>query len=163
MTDDAGRSAIGRLSLAVPAEWEDRTTVTLIGPSRDGFAQNMVVTRERLCAGMGLGAYSQGYVARLREQVAVHELVGVEHVNIAGRNGHVRRLAWTVPDGDSTVAIHQLVGIVVDGEEAYALVATATEDDAAQLEPAFRSAIGSITLEPLDSLVAPLADLPDAG
>lgn len=145
MTDDPG-AVLGRLSLSVPPEWEDRTTVTLVGPSRDGFAQNIVVTRERLCAGMGLGAYSQGYVSRLREQVALRELGGVEHVTIAGRRGHVRRLGWDVVDGDETVSIHQLVGFVVDGSDAYALVATVTEEDAAAIEPVFRSAIGSITL-----------------
>lgn len=145
MTDDP-EAVLGRLSLTVPPDWEDRTTVTLVGPSRDGFAQNIVVTRERLCAGMGLGAYSQGYVSRLREQVALRELGGVEHVTIAGRRGHVRRLGWDVVDGDETVSIHQLVGVVVDGSDAYALVATVKAEDAAAMEPVFRSAIESITL-----------------
>lgn len=158
MTDDPA-AVLGRLSLAVPAEWEDRTTVTLVGPSRDGFAQNIVVTRERLCAGMGLGAYSQGYVARLREQVAVDELEAVEHVTIAGRRGHVRRLGWEVMDGDDTVSIHQLVGMVVDGADAYALVATGTREDAAAIEPVFRAAIESMTLEgAAERTDAPAAD-----
>ncbi len=143
-------AAIGRLSLRVPAGWEDRTTMTLVGPSRDGFAQNIVVTRERLCDGMGLGAYSLGYVARLREQVPVRELAGVEHVTIGGRRGHVRQLAWTASDGDGVVSIRQLVGVVVDGADAYAVVATGTEDDAEAIEPVFREALGSILLDVTD-------------
>lgn len=140
-------AAIGRLSLAVPEGWEDRSTVTLVGPVRDGLAQNIVITRERLCDAMGLGAYSQGYVARVGEQVPVQQTAELEHVTIAGRRGHVRRLAWSAPDGDSVIAIRQLVGLFVDGDDAYAIVATGVEADEEALEPAFRAALASLAID----------------
>ena len=60
----------GGFSLPVPAGWDDRTVPTLTGPTVDGVATNIVVTRERLCDHMGLGAFAAGWVARLREESA---------------------------------------------------------------------------------------------
>jgi hypothetical protein len=34
-----------RVQITVPAEWTDDSIITLVGPERDGFAANVVITR----------------------------------------------------------------------------------------------------------------------
>jgi hypothetical protein len=61
-------------STDVPAGWEDRTLTTLVGPTGSGgFAANVVVTRERVEAGVGLEAY-----ARAQLQATSAEIPGLE-------------------------------------------------------------------------------------
>ena len=59
----AERVATGHFALPLPAGWADRTAVTLLAPLEpDGFAPNVVVTREPLCANLGLGGFADGQV-----------------------------------------------------------------------------------------------------
>lgn len=133
----AASVATDRFTLPLPEGWTDRTAVTITGPEESGVTPNVVVTREALCANMGLGAFSEGWVARLADEVPVRQLGGVEHVRIDGRRAHVRVVSWRAAGLDIT----QIVGLVVDGGDAYAVVGTASTDAFPALEPAFRSAI----------------------
>lgn len=120
--------------------------LTVTGPTEGEATPSLVVTREALCAQMGLGAYSSGWLARLREQIPVEELTAVEHVQIAGRRGHLRQLAWSAA-GSSIV---QFVGLVTAGEDGYAVVCSGPADRAAALEPVFRSLIADLRLDVTD-------------
>ena len=132
----------GSYTLPLPSGWEDRTAVTITGPVDDGVQANVVVTRESLCDHMGLGAFAEGWVARLSDQVPVTEIGEVEHVRIDGRRGQIRTVGWQAAGLDIT----QLVGLVTDGEDAYAIVCTASADAFGGLEEAFRGTIAGFRL-----------------
>ncbi len=51
-------------------QWEDRSTITLVGNlSEDGFASNLVVTRQRLKAGTSAADFAQSQLKQLASQV----------------------------------------------------------------------------------------------
>ena len=129
-------------ALPLPEGWADRTVVTLAGPSDDGYAPNIVVTRETLCDHMGLGAFSQGWEAMLADQVPVTPLRPVEHTEVAGRPANVRIVSWAA----AGLRLTQIAFLFVDNETGYAVVGTCTDDRFAELEPTFRSVAAGFQL-----------------
>ncbi len=121
----------------MPDGWIDRTVVTIAGPGDDGYAPNIIVTRERLCDNMGLGAFSSGWVSRLAEEVPVTEVRPVEHVDVAGHRAHVRVVGWAAVG----LRLRQIAALVVVGEEGWAIVGTATEWQFEELERQFRGVL----------------------
>jgi hypothetical protein len=129
-------------ALPLPEGWVDRTVVTLAGPADDGYAPNIVVTRETLCDHMGLGAFSQGWQAMLADQVPVTPVRPVEHTEIAGRPANVRIVSWAA----AGLRLTQIAFLFVDNETGYAVVGTCTDDRFAELEPTFRSVAAGFQL-----------------
>lgn len=129
-------------ALPLPEGWADRTVVTLAGPPDDGYAPNIVVTREALCDHMGLGGFSQGWQAMLADQVPVTPLRPVEHTEIAGRPANVRTVSWAA----AGLRLTQIAFLFVDSEIGYAVVGTCTDDRFAELEPTFRSVAAGFQL-----------------
>jgi hypothetical protein len=130
-------------ALPLPEGWADRTVVTLAGPAdADGYAPNIVVTREALCDHMGLGGFSQGWQALLADQVPVTPLAPVEHTEIAGRPANVRIVSWAA----AGVRLTQIAFLFVDHEIGYAVVGTCTADRFGEFEPLFRSAAAGFQL-----------------
>lgn len=132
----------GGFSVSVPTGWEDRTVATMTGPAVDGVATNIVVTRERLCDHMGLGAFASGWVQRLREELPVRELRPPRQAEVAGVRAQVRTLGWA---GDG-VSVVQLVALFVAGDDGYAVVGTAAERALAELDEGFRVAVDGLRL-----------------
>ncbi len=132
-----GEVAIDRYSLPLPEGWTDRTAVTITGPELSGVTANVVVTREGLCRNMGLGGFADGWLRQLHDEVPVEEVGAVEHLRIDGRRAQVRTVSWRAAGLD----IQQIVGLVVDHGEGYALVGTASREAFPALEEAFRAAI----------------------
>jgi hypothetical protein len=129
-------------ALPLPEGWTDRTVVTLAGPVDDGYAPNIVVTREALCDHMGLGGFSQGWQTMLADQVPVTPLRPVEHTEIAGRPANVRIVSWAA----AGLRLTQIAFLFVDNEVGYAVVGTCTDDRFAELEPTFRSVAAGFQL-----------------
>jgi hypothetical protein len=130
-------------ALPLPEGWADRTVVTLAGPAdADGYAPNIVVTREALCDHMGLGGFSQGWQALLADQVPVTPLAPVEHTEIAGRPANVRIVSWAA----AGVRLTQIAFLFVDNEIGYAVVGTCTDERFAEFEPIFRSVAAGFQL-----------------
>ena len=136
----------GGFSLPVPAGWDDRTVPTLTGPTVDGVATNIVVTRERLCDHMGLGAFAAGWVARLREELPVRELRPPQEAGTAGVRSQVRTLAIEVDD----VSVVQLVALFVTADHGYAVVGTAAQAALADLDDAFRTTVEALRLDAVE-------------
>jgi hypothetical protein len=129
-------------ALPLPEGWADRTVVTLAGPDDEGYAPNIVVTRETLCDHMGLGGFSQGWQTMLAEQVPVTPLRPVEHTEIAGRPANVRIVSWAA----AGLRLTQIAFLFIDNEVGYAVVGTCTDDRFAELEPVFRSVAAGFQL-----------------
>ncbi len=144
-----GRAAVGGeirtggFALPVPAGWEDRTVPTLTGPTVAGVSMNIVVTRERLCDHMGLGAFASGWVHRLREEVPVRELRPPWDTVTAGVRSQVRTLGWS----GGGVDVVQLVALFVAGEHGYAVVGTAAGSALSELDEGFRSTLEGLRLD----------------
>jgi hypothetical protein len=127
-------------ALPLPDGWVDRTVVTLAGTDDEGYAPNIVVTREALCDHMGLGGFSQGWQTMLADQVPVTPLRPVEHTEIAGRPANVRIVSW------AAAGLTQIAFLFVADEIGYAVVGTCTDDRFAELEPVFRSVAAGFQL-----------------
>jgi hypothetical protein len=132
----------GAFAIPLPDGWQDRTVLTISGPDAEGYAPNVVVTRERLCDHIGLGGYSSGWLNRLREEVPVVENAPVEHATIAGVPAHLRRVSWNA----AGLRLTQLAALFVVDADGYAIIATATDWRFGDLEPVFRAVIDGFTL-----------------
>lgn len=142
----AQSATAGSVSVPQPAGWEDRTVLTLVGPSVDGAQPNVVVTRESLCTSMGLGGFSTGWVQRLADQVPVQETRPVEHIEISGQPAHLRLVEWEA----AGLRLRQLVGLTVVGADAYAVVCTVPSSAFDALEPDLRALIEGVRIGDAD-------------
>ncbi len=131
-----------RLEIDVPPGWADRTVVTLTGPDDEGFAPNIVVTREPLCDHLGLAGFADGWVARLREEVPVSEVRRGEQIVVAGQRAQLRRLSWAA----AGLRLVQLAALVVVGQTGHAIVLTALADQSEEAEAIFAGVLGSVRL-----------------
>jgi hypothetical protein len=133
----------GGVRLPLPAGWEDRTVATIVGPTIDGAQVNVVVTREGLCANLGLGGYSSGWVRKLNDQIPVEEHRPVEHIDIAGHPGHLRVVEWEA----AGLRLRQLVGLVTIGGFGYAVVCTVPSSAFDEYEPQLRAIIETVHID----------------
>jgi hypothetical protein len=127
----------GDFDLPLPSGWSDRTAVTIAGPvSVDGYVPNVVVTREALCSGLGLGGFAEGHLRLLREHAEEVSVLSTEETQLAGNRALVRTVRFRVGD---TPALVQLQAFVVANGTGYALVGTSGERSFADAEPELRS------------------------
>jgi hypothetical protein len=134
----------GAVSLPLPAGWVDRTVLTIAGPPTLGVSPNIVVTREELCANMGLGGFAGGWVARIADELPVRERRPVEHGHVAGQRAQLRCLQWQA-QGTTVV---QLVALLTAHGSGFAVVCTAPEAAFDDLEPSFRAVLEGLRLDP---------------
>jgi hypothetical protein len=132
-------------TLPVPAGWADRSVTTLLAPPSDeGYVPNVVVTREPLCDGMGLGGFADGYANLLREQADDYDVLATEHAELGGHRAVVRTVRWRLGREEPVV---QLQAFCTRGGLGYAFVGTAAEDGFAAAEPAFREALAGFRFD----------------
>ena len=141
---DAAHISAGPVSLPRIEGWEDRTVLTMVGPSTAGAQPNVVVTREALCANMGLGAFSSGWVQRLADQIPVQETRAVEHIEIAGSPAHLRVVEWEA----AGLRLRQIVGLTAVGGDGYAIVCTVPSAQFDEFEPQLRAVIEGVQIDP---------------
>jgi hypothetical protein len=132
-------------TVPVPAGWVDRSVTTLTAPpTDDGYVPNVVVTRETLCQGMGLGGFADGYANLLIDQVSSYRVLTTEHTEVDGERALVRTVRWQLAD-EQPVA--QLQAFCIRAGIGYAFVATAAEDGFAAAEPAFREVLAGLRFD----------------
>jgi hypothetical protein len=128
--------------LPLPAGWSDRTAVTIVAPvAADGSVPNLVITREALCAGMGLAGFADGHANLMRDQVDAYELLSNGWEALDGERALVRTVRFTVADSAPLV---QLQAFLVRDGLGYAICGTATEGAFADAEPVFREVLGGL-------------------
>ena len=128
--------------LPLPAGWSDRTAVTIVAPAAaDGSVPNLVITREALCAGMGLAGFADGHANLMRDQVDAYELLSNGWEALDGERALVRTVRFTVADSATLV---QLQAFFVRDGLGYAICGTATEQSFPEAEPAFREALDGL-------------------
>jgi hypothetical protein len=136
MSDSAHVTA-GSVTIPQPAGWEARTVLTLVGPASGGTQPNVVVTRESLCANLGLGGFSSGWVQKLADQVPVREAKAVEHIEISGAPAHLRVVEWEA----AGLRLRQMVGLTTINGSGYAIVCTVPSAAFEDLEDQLRAVI----------------------
>jgi hypothetical protein len=125
--------------LPLPAGWSDRTAVTLAAPvASDGYAPNLVVTREPLCDHLGLGGFADGQGNIIRDHADEYAVLSTEHGEVGGERALVRVVRWRIGDEQRVM---QLQAFCLHDGLAYALVGTATDSAFGEAEPAFREAL----------------------
>jgi len=125
--------------LPLPAGWSDRTAVTIVAPAAaDGSVPNLVITREALCAGMGLAGFADGHANLMRDQVDAYELLSNGWEALDGERALVRTVRFTVADSAPLVQLHAF--FVRDGL-GYVVCGTATEGAFTDAEPLFREVL----------------------
>jgi hypothetical protein len=128
--------------LPLPAGWSDRTAVTLVAPAApDGSVPNLVITREALCDNMGLGAFSDGHLNLMGDQVDSLELLSNGWETLDGERTLVRIVRFQIAD---SVPLVQLQAFLVRDGLGYAICGTATEAAFPEAEPAFREALDGL-------------------
>jgi hypothetical protein len=127
----------GDFDLPLLDGWSDRTAVTLAGPaSVDGYVPNVIVTREALCSGLGLGGFAEGHLRLLREHAEEVSVLSTEETQLGGTRALVRTVRFRVGDAPALV---QLQAFVVANDLGYALVGTTGEASFADAEPSLRA------------------------
>ena len=125
--------------LPLPAGWSDRTAVTLSAPAAvDGSVPNLVITREALCEGMGLGGFADGHTRLLRDQVDSFELLSNGWETVDGQRALVRMVRFRVGESEPLV---QLQAFTLRDGLGYVICGTATEGAFADAEPLFRQVL----------------------
>jgi hypothetical protein len=128
--------------LPLPAGWSDRTAVTIAAPAAaDGSVPNLVITREAMCAGMGLAGFADGHANLMRDQVDAYELLSNGWETLDGERALVRMVRFQVAD---SVPLVQLQAFLVRDGLGYAICGTATEQAFPEAEPAFREALDGL-------------------
>jgi hypothetical protein len=136
----------GDFDLPLLDGWSDRTAVTLAGPaSVDGYVPNVIVTREALCSGLGLGGFAEGHLRLLREHAEEVSVLSTEETQLGGTRALVRTVRFRVGDAPALV---QLQAFVVANDLGYALVGTTGEASFADAEPALRTIFEGFRLVP---------------
>jgi hypothetical protein len=125
--------------LPLPAGWSDRTAVTLAAPAAaDGSVPNLVITREALCGGMGLGGFADGHANLMSDQVDDFELLSNGWEELDGERTLVRIVRFQIAGSAPLV---QLQAFLVRDGLGYAICGTASEAAFPEAEPAFREAL----------------------
>ena len=128
--------------LPLPAGWSDRTAVTLAAPAAaDGSVPNLVITREALCAGLGLGGFAEGHANLMRDQVDAFELLSNGWEELDGERALVRIVRFRIGEAEPFVQLQ--VFFVRDGL-GYVACGTATEQAFPRAEPSFREALDGL-------------------
>ena len=134
--------------LPLPAGWSDRTAVTIVAPAAaDGSVPNLVITREALCAGMGLAGFADGHANLMRDQVDAYELLSNGWEALDGERALVRTVRFTVAD---SAPLLQLQAFFVRDGLGYVICGTATEQSFPEAEPAFREALDGLRFAAID-------------
>jgi hypothetical protein len=125
----------------VPDGWSERTATSLIAPpAGDGYAPNVVVTRERLCDGMGLGGFADGHGNLIQEHAPSYAVLATEHGEIDGERALLRTVRFSVGQAPPVL---QLQAFCVRDGYGYAVIGTAGEESFAEAEPVFRATLES--------------------
>ena len=70
----------------LPSGWEDRSTLTLIGPTApDGFATNIVVTRQAVPPGTNVTAFGETQVEALKSEIEDIQVLDERTTELKGR------------------------------------------------------------------------------
>jgi hypothetical protein len=130
-------------SASMPEGWEDRTMVTLVGPvSEDGFASNIVVTRERLEDATTVEEYAQVQADLMREEIEGVELMDERSIEISGLPAFQRLQRFAIDDQ----VVQQVQTFIMGDDVIYAITGSSSVEDFNASIPAFKKFVETFEL-----------------
>jgi hypothetical protein len=132
------------VSFDVPRHWADRSIVAFVAPKKPGrdASANVVMTRDELREGEGLGAYTDRQIAQLAGKLDGFTLLERVDREVGGRVGVELRFRARGARG----GLSQRMVIVTARKTAFTFTTTTSDEDAAQNDPLFDRILSSITL-----------------
>jgi hypothetical protein len=130
-------------SASMPRGWEDRTMVTLVGPvSEDGFASNIVVTREKLEDATTVEEYAQVQADLMREEIDGVELMDERAIEINNLPAFQRLQRFAIDDQ----IVQQVQTFIMGDNVIYAITGSSSVEDFNASIPAFKKFVESFEL-----------------
>lgn len=130
-------------AVELPKGWDDRSLITLAAPtSANGFAPNVVVTRERIPANVSIEAYAQAQRTAMKEEVPALEILDERATTINGAPAFQRLQRFTM-EGQQ---LQQAQTYVLAQGLVFVITGTAAIADFDNQIPAFRQIIESFRL-----------------
>ena len=130
--------------LPLPDGWADHTAITVAGvAAADGVVPNVVVTRQLLCQGLGLGGFADGQQNLMRDQVDRYELLANEPREIAGVRALVRTARFELGDGPP---LRQQQAFLLHDGVGYTISCTASDAGFDDVEETFVSILDGFQL-----------------
>jgi hypothetical protein len=130
-------------SASMPKGWEDRTMVTLVGPvSDDGFASNIVVTREKLEGSTTVEEYAKVQADLLRDEIEGVELMDERSIEINGLPAFQRLQRFAIEDQ----FVQQVQTFIMGDEIIYAITGSSSVEDFNASIPAFKKFVETFEL-----------------
>lgn len=128
--------------IALPEGWVDRTVLTYVGPDSGAGSPSLVVTRDEIGAGVGVGRYAAMQDAAIRAGLEGVELLDERETMVAGRAAIRHTYRWTLHER----TMRQRVWCLVDGENGFAITASAADDEFDGCRSLFAAAIASFQI-----------------
>lgn len=130
-------------SAALPAGWEDRSTITLIGETDDNdFAANIVVTRQKVSPAASIEDFAAEQAELMRREVKTIEIIDERATTISNLPSFQRLQRFTAGE----LAIQQVQTFILSGDTIYAITGTASLAAFDRSIPAFKEFVE--TFEP---------------
>jgi hypothetical protein len=124
----------------LPRGWEDRSLITLVGPtSYGGFAANVIIARERAGPGFTMEESARRQLDALENEVGSVNIVYERPTSINGATA-LERLQRFHAEGRE---IEQLQTFIVNDGMLFTVICTAESDEFVRHREAFRSVIES--------------------
>jgi hypothetical protein len=139
----AGKVISTDWSATMPKGWEDRTMVTLVGPvSDDGFASNIVVTRENLEDATTVEEYAKIQADLMREEIDGVELMDERSIEINGLPAFQRLQRFAIDDQ----VVQQVQTFIMGDGIIYAITGSSSVEDFSTSIPAFKKFVETFEL-----------------
>jgi hypothetical protein len=139
----AGKIISTDWSADLPKGWEDRTMVTLVGPiSEDGFASNIVVTREKLEQATTVEEYAKVQADLMREELDGVELMDERAIEINGLPSFQRLQRFAIDDQ----IVQQVQTFILGDDFIYAITGSSSVEDFNASIPAFKKFVETFEL-----------------
>lgn len=127
-----------------PVGWEDRSTITLVGPVHNGFASNIVVTRQPLPKGTSVTEFATTQLDQLAKEVPSLLIEDERSANLNGRELYQRLHQF---DASDNMAIKQvqtyLVHTFASGTVGLVITGTSAPDGFDAAMPAFKQFVNA--------------------
>ena len=131
----------------VPVGWEDRSTITLVGPVNNGFASNIVVTRQPLPTGTSVTEFATSQLEQLAKEVPSLQIEDERSASLRGRELYQRLHQFDASDNMIIKQVQTyLVHAFASGTVGLVITGTSSPDGFDAAMPAFKQFVDAFDI-----------------
>jgi len=125
------------VQIPIPDDWDDASTIVLVGPASEDFSPNVTISRDSLDEPQTPEQYAQSQRSELEEEFGSsgYHIMREGPIDLEGVPAYQRRHTFTLPDTDLTV--QQLQVYTVKDRVAITITATDRAEHFEQSRPLF--------------------------